>query len=57
MNFKIYLERYVEYLNDNCLDSMENIFQKVQNLQHSKNDKKNQNEGFSLFNIDFNSLL
>ena len=57
MNFKVYLERYVTYLNEYCVDQLEGVLKKVQEIEQGRQDKKNVNEGFSFFNLDFNSLI
>ena len=58
LNFKIYLEKYIDYLNDFCPEALEDVIKNIQFIQQGRPEKRNQGQaGFSLFNFDFNTLL
>lgn len=56
MNFKVYLERYVEYLNKIDPNILEEVIKNVQFIQQGKNEKR-MPEQSSLSFLNFNNLI
>jgi hypothetical protein len=52
MNFKVYLDRYIQYLNERCPKHLEEIIKDVQLIQQGKNEKRfHEQTGLSFFNL------